>query len=104
MLDVLCHIYDLQEKYASEFQLRGQNYLVVKNLDQITVFFNECPHAGHNLNMMTDDIVSPDGKHIMCTAHGAVFETHTGKCTAGPCTGAYLEKVNFTLKDDQIWL
>jgi len=104
MLDALCHIYDLKEKQAVEFLLRGQSYLVIKDMDEISVFFNECPHAGHNLNMMSEDIVSPDGTQIMCTAHGAIFETHTGKCTAGPCTGAYLEKVNITIKDDKIWL
>ena len=104
MLRPLCHIYDLKEKQAIEFSHHGQSYLVIKDLDDISVYFNECPHAGHNLNMMSDDIVSPDGKQLLCTAHGAVFETHTGKCIDGPCTGAYLEKVNVTIKDDKIWL
>ncbi len=104
MLEALCHIYDLKEKQAVEFSLRGLDYLVIKNLDDISIFINECPHAGHNLNMMTDDIVSTDGKQMMCSAHGAVFQTSDGRCTQGPCTGAYLEKVNITIKDDKIWL
>ena len=54
--------------------------------------------------MMTDDIVSSDGKQMMCSAHGAVFQTSDGRCTRGPCTGAYLEKVNIKIKDDKIWL
>ena len=37
--------------------------------------------------------LSPDGRQVMCHAHGARFEPDTGLCVHGPCRGQRLRPV-----------
>ncbi|MFB6107540.1 MAG: Rieske (2Fe-2S) protein [Haloplanus sp.] len=44
-----------------------------------------------------------DGE-LVCTNHGAYFESGTGLCTHGPCEGAYLTRVDVTVRDGGVYL
>jgi hypothetical protein len=41
---------------------------------------------------------------IVCTNHGAMFEAETGECTFGPCEGAFLDPVEVTTADGEVYL
>ena len=40
-----------------------------------------------------DGFVGEDGRHLVCSRHGAVFTPETGLCVEGPCPGASLERL-----------
>lgn len=44
-----------------------------------------------------------DGE-IVCTNHGAFFESDTGLCTLGPCEGAVLTEVSVAVEDGDAYL
>jgi nitrite reductase/ring-hydroxylating ferredoxin subunit len=56
-------------------------------------YVNRCPHAGTPLDVSRDGFMSEDGRHIVCSRHGAVFTPETGFCVEGPCPGARLERL-----------
>lgn len=67
-------------------------------------WLNVCPHAGRSLNWAPDRFLTdPDG-HLICAAHGAVFETDRGECIRGPCKGGHLTAVPIEERDGRIWL
>lgn len=67
---------------------------VVRNLGRARAWRNSCPHwPGTPLAWRKDGYLSGDGRHIMCSAHGALFEPDTGQCTLGPCMGEFLEPI-----------
>ncbi len=70
-----------------DWPLRG---LVVKSDGDVYAYVNRCPHKDFPLNYFPDKFMSPDGSMIHCHAHGALFETSTGYCVAGPCAGRSL--------------
>lgn len=41
---------------------------------------------------------------IVCTNHGAMFEVDTGRCTYGPCEGAYLNGIDLRVEDGAVFL
>ena len=51
---------------------------------------NHCPHAGGPLNLFPDVFIAPDGRHLICTRHGARFTFDSGLCVDGPCLGKSL--------------
>ena len=52
---------------------------------------NRCPHAGRPLDAASGRFFTEDGRHLVCSSHGAVFDPATGVCLEGPCPGARLE-------------
>jgi nitrite reductase/ring-hydroxylating ferredoxin subunit len=56
-------------------------------------YVNRCPHAGTSLDIWPNEFLTEDGRHLICSTHGAIFEQHTGLCVEGPCPGARLERL-----------
>ena len=75
---------------------------VVRNGSMIRAYVNACPHTGAPLNWSINDFTSEDGKLIICSTHGALFEMKDGYCSFGPCKGDYLEKVPLEIHGDAI--
>jgi hypothetical protein len=44
-----------------------------------------------------------DGE-VVCTNHGAYFEADSGRCTFGPCEGAFLNEIEVGVEDGEVWL
>lgn len=53
-------------------------------------YVDRCPHAGLPLAQALDAYLTPDGRHITCAWHGALFAPESGQCVAGPCVGQAL--------------
>jgi nitrite reductase/ring-hydroxylating ferredoxin subunit len=69
----------------------------------VTCWLNYCQHLTHiKLDKGTGAPIR-DGE-IVCTNHGAMFESDTGLCTFGPCEGAYLNEVEVTVEDGDVYL
>ena len=54
-------------------------------------YVNRCPHAGTMLDLSPNEFFSEDGRYLLCSTHGALFEKDTGVCVEGPCPGARLD-------------
>jgi len=101
----LCALDDIPVDQSRGFQLdRFVSIFAVRKSDRLYLYKNRCPHAGLELNWTADRFLDRDGMYILCSAHGAMFSIESGECIAGPCTGAYLEPVNFSISDGWIYL
>jgi nitrite reductase/ring-hydroxylating ferredoxin subunit len=65
---------------------------------QARAWLNVCPHQGRPLNWAPNKFLSDEHGNLVCAAHGAVFEPHSGVCISGPCRNAGLTAV--PLEDD----
>jgi nitrite reductase/ring-hydroxylating ferredoxin subunit len=66
-------------------------------------WLNACQHFTHIRLDKGGGAVVRDGE-VLCQNHGAMFETDTGRCTYGPCEGAYLTEVDVTTADGAVYL
>lgn len=73
-----------------DWPLRG---MLLRVGDEVYAYVNRCPHAGHQLNLMSDNFLTPDGRLIICRSHGAQFDKASGVCVAGPCPGHSLTPI-----------
>ena len=65
-------------------------------------YVNSCPHAGTPLDLWPNEFLTEDGRHLICSTHGAIFEPHTGLCVEGPCPGAKLERLPVEAKGSSL--
>ncbi|MXR51048.1 Rieske 2Fe-2S domain-containing protein [Halovenus sp. WSH3] len=77
--------------------------ILLRLADGVVALKNYCPHwtdvrldSGGGATVREDELV--------CTKHGATFETATGDCTYGPCEGATIEEVDVTVEDGVVYL
>ncbi|WP_138464544.1 Rieske 2Fe-2S domain-containing protein [Poseidonocella sp. HB161398] len=71
--------------------------LLVKDAAGIRAFVNACPHQYLPLDYQGGSILSADGRRLMCTAHGAMFDAVTGAAERGAPCG--LDPVPISLED-----
>ncbi|MBV8784749.1 MAG: Rieske 2Fe-2S domain-containing protein [Gammaproteobacteria bacterium] len=94
---VICRLEDLDVEGTRGFTLGGGTWplrgFLVRDGAAVHAYVNRCPHAGSPLNLLPHRFLSADGRLILCTAHGALFEKGTGRCVAGPCFGAALQRL-----------
>ncbi len=60
---------------------------VVNHEGRYYAYVNSCPHVGTPLDLWPNEFFAEDGRTLVCSTHGALFEPATGFSTAGPCAG-----------------
>ena len=84
-----------QEKYPA---------FVVRHRAGISAFLNICAHMDLELDWTAGRFFDSEGHHIVCSTHGALYESVSGLCVKGPCRGARLRPVAVQESADQVFL
>lgn len=77
--------------------------ILLKLGDGVAGWLNYCQHFTHIRLDKGSGAPIRDGE-VLCTNHGAMFESDTGLCTYGPCEGAYLQGVETAVRDGDVYL
>ena len=92
----LCHLDEIPDGCSRGFEFDGEGrdtVFVVRRGEQVQAWLDACPHHGTPLPWRKDAYLSASGEHIVCAAHGALFELDSGICTLGPCLGDALTPI-----------
>lgn len=103
----LCLVSDIKEGGIGfdPFQ-NGQDtvFLIIKN-NTVYGYRDICPHYGDTaLPWKKDVYLDAKNKHIVCAAHGALFEIESGVCLRGPCIGEALQPLKIEIRGDEVWM
>jgi nitrite reductase/ring-hydroxylating ferredoxin subunit len=87
-------------------EIAGQPTFLVatRHCGQPRAWLNVCPHQGRELNWAPNRFLTDEQGHLVCAAHGAVFEPEQGRCISGPCRNAYLEAIEIEERNQKIYL
>jgi nitrite reductase/ring-hydroxylating ferredoxin subunit len=83
-------------KFRLRHRGRAVEGFVVNHAGEVRAYVNRCPHVGTPLDLWPNEFLSDDGRLLVCSTHGALFEPATGRCVAGPCAGQGLEPLPLT--------
>ncbi|PRA60327.1 (2Fe-2S)-binding protein [Pseudomonas sp. MYb187] len=107
-LTLLCHDDQLEEGLARGFDpwCQGRDtVLALRWRGQVRVYRNLCPHLDVAMQYRKDRFMSGDGRHIVCFAHGALFQPDNGFCVLGPCQGQSLQALMVKVDvSGNVWL
>jgi len=70
---------------------------------EVVAWVNRCQHFRH-IRLDKGTGVPLRGDELVCANHGAMFGVEDGRCTYGPCEGAYLDGVEVTVEDGTVRL
>ena len=72
----------------------AESVLLGRRGGQLRAFANVCRHQAIPLDARAadeeDDVMTEDGRHLLCHAHGAIYRPSDGMCISGPCAGLAL--------------
>lgn len=69
----------------------------------VSGWINRCMHFQH-IRIDKGSGAPMRNGDLVCSNHGAMFESDTGLCTHGPCESAYLETIEIAVRDDEVHL
>ena len=102
----VCQADELSDPGSREFFFAGdrERGFVVRRGDEIFAYRNHCMHVGYPLNWKPHEFLTRDGKHIICAAHGAIYQIDTGICTEGPCPGKRLRAYPVEVREGTVFV
>jgi nitrite reductase/ring-hydroxylating ferredoxin subunit len=103
----LCALAEIAEGRARGFELEVGGRLLrifaARRGGAIYAYLNRCPHRGTPLDWAPDQFFDLEGRHLVCSTHGAVFRVEDGSCLAGPCAGEALTPVETRVREGALY-
>jgi len=65
----------------------------VRKDGQVHGYLNRCAHVAMELDWQEGVFFDSDGRDLLCSTHGATYDTPSGRCVGGPCNGTPLVKL-----------
>lgn len=89
-----------------EVEWRGERLVafVVSYRGEARAYLNRCAHRSVELDWEPGAFFDAEGKLLVCSTHGALYDPLTGACVAGPCRGASLQALPVTGSGEHISL
>jgi nitrite reductase/ring-hydroxylating ferredoxin subunit len=105
---VLCRLDDIPDGGSAGFSMAATDgdepleLMAIRRGNSVFCYVNSCPHWGSPLDLVPGRFLARDGRHILCTTHGALFRIDDGRCIKGPCLGAALRPVPCRVEDGRV--
>jgi nitrite reductase/ring-hydroxylating ferredoxin subunit len=99
---VLCHRDAVKGAlpYSVETEKGTFPIILVETDAGIAAYVNACPHQYLPLDYRSPKILSADGRKLICSGHGALFDIETGEGLSGDGLGCTLDQVPVSLDPD----
>jgi nitrite reductase/ring-hydroxylating ferredoxin subunit len=105
---LLCRLDEIADQAAKGFEIARDGetvaIFVVRRGGRALGYVNQCAHLSVPLEWQPDKFLTPDGRHILCSMHGALFQIEDGLCVAGPCLKKSLKSVPLDVYNGEIRL
>ena len=90
------------KKFSLLVQEKELECFLVNYEGQLYAYVNRCRHVPMTMDWVENQLLTEDGRYIMCATHGACYEPDTGECIFGPPCGKFLNRVPLTTDGDQV--
>jgi nitrite reductase/ring-hydroxylating ferredoxin subunit len=102
----LCALSEVADPGGKGFRFRVDGRIfaafIIRRGELLEGYVDSCPHAGWPLATFDDRYLTRDGRHILCTGHGALFTLH-GQGATSPCLGEHLTVWPIKVRDGEVF-
>ena len=78
------------------------NAFLINYQGRFHAYINRCRHMTTPLDFVRYQFFTPDGRHLICLTHGALYEPDSGLCVEGPCKGLSLYRLPVLVNQGEI--
>ncbi len=100
MTECIAKTEQIEERDARSFDTSIGEVIITQRDGLFYAYKNSCPHLNISLEFQEQQFMDLDHEYLICANHGALFETETGRCVAGPCLGKSLVHVPIQVHSD----
>jgi nitrite reductase/ring-hydroxylating ferredoxin subunit len=90
-------------RFEVEYFGRSAPAFVVRYRGRVHAYLNRCAHVAMELDWQEGVFFDSDGRDLLCSTHGAVYDTASGHCVGGPCNGSPLVKLRVEERDGMVY-
>jgi nitrite reductase/ring-hydroxylating ferredoxin subunit len=69
----------------------------------VHAYLNRCAHVAMELDWQEGVFFDYAGRDLLCSTHGATYDTQTGRCLGGPCNRTPLVKLRVEERDGNVY-
>lgn len=81
-----------------------ESAFAVRYEGRVHAYLNRCAHVGFELDWNPGKFFDSEGLLLICSAHGALYASDTGKCAGGPCFGRALVPVPVKESNGEVYV
>jgi len=70
---------------------------------RVHAYLNKCGHIPMELDWQEGVFFDYAGRDLLCSTHGATYDTQTGRCLGGPCNRTPLLKLRVEERDGNVY-
>jgi nitrite reductase/ring-hydroxylating ferredoxin subunit len=75
----------------------------VRYRGEVHAYLNRCAHVAMELDWQEGVFFDAEGRDLLCSTHGAAYDTQSGRCIGGPCNRAPLVKLRVAERDGKVY-
>jgi nitrite reductase/ring-hydroxylating ferredoxin subunit len=90
-------------RFEVEYFGRTAPAFVVRYAGHAHAYLNRCAHVAMELDWQDGVFFDLNGRDLLCSTHGAVYDARSGQCLGGPCNGSPLLKLRIQERDGNIY-
>ncbi len=81
----------------------AEGFVVKLENGTLAAYENKCRHLPMKLDTGDGRFFTPDGKHLVCQTHNALYDPASGLCVRGPCERESLRKIEVLIEGETVW-
>ena len=90
-------------RFEVEHRGRPAPAFVVRHAGQVHAYLNRCAHVAMELDWREGIFFDANGRDLIRSTHGAVYDPRNGHCLGGPCNGSALIKLRIQERNGSIY-
>jgi nitrite reductase/ring-hydroxylating ferredoxin subunit len=75
----------------------------VRHAGRVHAYLNRCAHVAMELDWQEGVFFDSEGRDLLCSTHGAVYDAASGRCLGGPCNRTPLVKLRIEERDGRVY-
>jgi nitrite reductase/ring-hydroxylating ferredoxin subunit len=75
----------------------------VRYRGRVHAYLNRCAHVAMELDWQEGVFFDAEGRDLLCSTHGAMYDTESGRCLGGPCNRSALVKLRVEERNHRVY-